>query len=392
MKKILILPLALAAVLAGGAVKIVQDQCGPFTDVTPAFCPFILELYYLGITAGTSATTFSPDDPLTRGQGAVFIAKGLNQSLARNSRRAALGQWWTTTPHWDIGLGSTILGNYPKSCAADGMDVWAAVNGGAARVRANDGRLLEAWTGIPGGFGLLPAMGRIFVTGDGTPGGNTGGLFLIDPSQPAGDATEVASNLGGVPLGIAFDGASLWTANYGGASVSRVTPSTSLPWTVMTVTTGFSLPEGALFDGSDIWISDFGAGALLRLDSSGSVIQTVPVGTHPLFPVFDGVNIWVPINGSNTVAVVQASTGLLIATLRGNGLGNPYGTAFDGQRVLITNQTAPPSVSVWNASDLAPIGNSTAGSTFPWGACSDGLEFWIASGNPGQAPAELLRF
>src|SRR4030095_16374070 len=88
---------ALGAVLAGGAVSVVQDQCGPFTDVTPAFCPYILELYYLGITAGTSATTFSPDDPLTRGQGAVFIAKGLNQSLARSSRRAALGQWWRPT-------------------------------------------------------------------------------------------------------------------------------------------------------------------------------------------------------------------------------------------------------------------------------------------------------
>ena len=43
----------LAAVLAGGAVRVVQDQCGPFTDVTPGFCPFVLELYYLGITAGT---------------------------------------------------------------------------------------------------------------------------------------------------------------------------------------------------------------------------------------------------------------------------------------------------------------------------------------------------
>src|SRR4030088_556451 len=110
MRRLLWIPLALAAVLAGGAVKIVQDQCGPFTDVTPGFCPYVLELYYLGITAGTSATTFSPDDPLPRGPGAAFVAKGLNQSLARSSRRAALGQWWTTTPHWDIGLGVTPVG------------------------------------------------------------------------------------------------------------------------------------------------------------------------------------------------------------------------------------------------------------------------------------------
>ena len=108
MKKILLLPVVVAALLAGGATRIVQDQCGPFTDVTPGFCPYILEIYYLGITVGTSATTFSPDDPLTRGQGAVFIAKGINQTLARSSRRAALGQWWTpSTFPWITGLATT---------------------------------------------------------------------------------------------------------------------------------------------------------------------------------------------------------------------------------------------------------------------------------------------
>src|SRR5215471_8748370 len=98
---------ALGALLAGGTVRVVQDQCGPFTDVTPAFCPYVLELYYLGVTVGTSATTFSPDDPLTRGQGSVFVAKGLNQALARSSRRAALGQWWT--PSNGFALGSTAI-------------------------------------------------------------------------------------------------------------------------------------------------------------------------------------------------------------------------------------------------------------------------------------------
>src|ERR1700741_4128276 len=123
--------LALAALFAGGAVRIVQDQCGPFTDVTPSFFPYILELYYLGVTAGTSATTFSPDDPLTRGQGAVFVAKGLNQSLARSSRRAALGQWWTTQGVEDLAF--TAVDNYPQSCISDGADVWVAMNGSVSR-------------------------------------------------------------------------------------------------------------------------------------------------------------------------------------------------------------------------------------------------------------------
>lgn len=126
MKRLLIIPVALAAVLAGGATRVVEGTCGPFTDVTPSFCPFVLELYYLGITVGTSATTFSPDDPLTRGQAAVFVSKGINQALARSSRRAALGQWWTTTPHWDIGLGTTTVDNDPEGLQSDGVDIWVA--------------------------------------------------------------------------------------------------------------------------------------------------------------------------------------------------------------------------------------------------------------------------
>ena len=126
MNRVRLLALGIASLLAGGAVRIVQDQCGPFTDVTPAFCPFVSELYYLGITAGTSATTFSPDDPLTRGQAAVFVAKGLNQSLARSSRRAALGQWWTTTPHYELGLGTTMVDPDPLRIASDGEDIWVA--------------------------------------------------------------------------------------------------------------------------------------------------------------------------------------------------------------------------------------------------------------------------
>jgi hypothetical protein len=93
-----ILLAAPAAALAGAATGIVQDQCGPFTDASPAICPYVLEMYVLGITAGTSPTTYSPDATVTRGQAAVLVSKGVNQAIARSSLRAALGQWWTTTP------------------------------------------------------------------------------------------------------------------------------------------------------------------------------------------------------------------------------------------------------------------------------------------------------
>ena len=48
-----------------------------FTDVPAAhgFFKWIQKMKELGITAGTSATTYSPDDPLTRGQMAVFVIR-----------------------------------------------------------------------------------------------------------------------------------------------------------------------------------------------------------------------------------------------------------------------------------------------------------------------------
>jgi hypothetical protein len=395
-KRLLLIPIVLAALVAGGATRIVQDQCGPFTDVTPGFCPYVLELYYLGVTAGTSATTFSPDDPLTRGQGSVFVAKGLNQALARSSRRAALGQWWTTTPHWDLGLGITTVGHNPEGIASDGADVWVAnISGGSvSRVRASDGAFLENWTGAPGAIGVLPAMGRILVIGSDQPSGPAGFLYVLDPAAPAG-AVQVAANLGGdglipsFPIGVAFDGEKIWIADYNrGALV--VTPAAAMPWPVSPVP-GFTNPVGVIYDGSNVWMTS--QSALAKLDSAGNVLQNVTIGLAPAFPVFDGTNIWVPNLADDSISVVAASTGAVVATLTGNGLLAPWSTAFDGERILVTNlgrlRGDPTSVSLFRAADLAPLGNFPALGREPWGACSDGANFWISF---NDVPGTIGRF
>jgi hypothetical protein len=375
-RKIGLTAVALAALLAGGAVRIVQDQCGPFADVSPAFCPYILELYYLGITAGTSATTFSPDDPLTRGQGAVFVAKGLNQALARSSRRAALGQWWTTTT-FASGLGLTNLGDQPFLNVSDGVDVWVGNQSSISRVRASDGRLLETWTGAVNAFGIVSAMGRIFVARQTA----TGDLSMIDPATPPGDVVSVATDLGPLVAGLAFDGSRFWVAHIGG-SISIVTPAPTTPWPVTHVTTGFLSPEGILFDGSHIWVTDSSnqepaPGRLLQLDSDGNIVLAITVGDGPRFPAFDGANIWVPNAFSTSVSVVQASTGSVVATLTGNGLVAPWAAAFDGTRILVTDISPTPGIAIWRAADLAPMGFVPTPS-FAFGVCSDGINSWIS--------------
>ncbi len=101
------------------------------------------------------------------------------------------------------------------------------------------------------------------------------------------------------------------------------------------------------------------------------------VGANPLFPLFDGTNIWVPNANSNSISVVRASSGAVLQTLTGNGLSFPEAAAFDGERVLVTNQTGN-SVSLWKAADLTALGSfATGSSTIPTAACSDGVNFWI---------------
>jgi len=384
------LAVAAAATLLGAGVTARLDAapCGPFTDVddTDPFCPSILEIYYLGITAGTSPNTFGPTLPVTRQMLAAMLARGASDAtLGRAGRRPALDQFWETKvfPLWNVGyLGSENL--FPRRCKADGADVWVThpSSGRVTRVRASDSRVLDAWTGATGAQGVLPAMGLVFVTGSTSPGA----LYLLDPGEApsAVFVVPVSSPLGNNPNSIAFDGTALWTANTDG-SVSRVAPATTFPWSNLTVA-GYGSPYGILYDGTNIWVTDTAGGRLLKLNGH-AIEQIVTVGANPSHPAFDGSNIWVPNAGSDSVTVVSASTGAVLATLTGNGLASPRSAAFDGERVMVVSEGE--SVSTWRAADLVALGSvATGGSSAPYGACSDGINFWVTL----QGFHELARF
>jgi len=385
LKRRLLLSLALALSIASGAASLMLGACGPFTDVTdPAFCPFVLEIFYLGITTGTTPTTYDPSASVSRLQMAAFLSRTVDSTLARGSRRAALEQFWTTQTATALGL--TTVGVNPELIASDGEDLWVArLSGPVRRVRATDGRLLETWTGPPSAQGVLVAMGRVFVTDNNIP---AGALYRIEPWQPPGAMQPVAGGLGNAPGQMAFDGAKIWTANWGPpGSVSIVTPSSSIPWTSTTVTIGTG-SFGIVFDGVNMWATDLGSGTINRLDGGGGLLQTVTTGLNPQFPAFDGTNIWVPNRGEGSVSVVRASTGAVLTKLFGNGLASPAAAAFDGRRILVTDPDTD-TVSLWKAADLTPIGFVATGtSTGPYGVCSDGINFWVTL----EASNRIARF
>jgi DNA-binding beta-propeller fold protein YncE len=65
------------------------------------------------------------------------------------------------------------------------------------------------------------------------------------------------------------------------------------------------------------------------------VLGTFNVGTSPQFVVFDGANMWVENQGSNTITELSDCNGTLLGTFRtGN---QPTGIAFDGANVWVSN-------------------------------------------------------
>ncbi len=348
----------------------------PFTDVGNSifFCS-IAEAYFSGLTFGTKPVQYSPSAPTPRDQMSAFITRTLDQSVKRSIRRTAMRQTWNTQTADNLGLTDLTGSSGTRLVESDGADLWVASNlsGTVSRVRASDGKLLGTWTGATDAYGVLVAMGRVYVTGGTAPGS----LYEIDPPGAPGAVTTVANTLANGPLGISYDGQRIWVAALEGVSIITLNPTT-----VTNVTAGFTAPDGIIFDGANIWVSDFGDNKLKKLNSDGSIALSVNVGAGPAFPAFDGINIWVPNFDASpaSVTVVRATgplAGTVIATLTGNGLGTPNQAAFDGERVLVTNLNSH-SVSLFRASDLTAIGSFTTGaSTFPLGASSDGVNFWI---------------
>src|SRR5262249_61711377 len=165
--------------------------------------PFVVESVYLGITTGTTATTYDPTANVTRLQMAAFLSRTVDGVLKRGSRRAALDQFWTTQNATVLGV--TTLGSPGKTLASDGTDIWGASGGSGEvfRVRASDGKLLEAWTGATNPITILVAMGRVFVDSEDSPGK----LYRLDPSPPAGGGGTGGTDLGNSPRQMALNGA-----------------------------------------------------------------------------------------------------------------------------------------------------------------------------------------
>lgn len=275
----------------------------------------------------------------------------------------------------------------PDFVASDGTTVFVSNFGSntVSRIVASDGEILPDYTGVPSPLGLLIFNTSMYVASSQAPGK----VYTGSAHTAAANPMSTSSPLGDHPVSLTTDGRNLWTADFGPfagtGSVSKIDLKTGpITYTSITYTTGFNRPQGILFDGSNLWVTDNGDASLKRVSTvNGTVLQTIPLSGGVNFMVFDGANLWIPCQGPDQVYVVRAVGGLqgtILAQLTGNGISQPTQAAFDGERILVTNYSSPTNtVSLWNATDLSPIGAFDIGGSngLMNGACNDGISFWV---------------
>lgn len=117
--------------------------------------------------------------------------------------------------------------------------------------------------------------------------------------------------------------------------------------------------------------------------TSDAVIGSYAVGAGLSALVSDGTRIWIGNHNDNTVTVLLAADGSLVATVgTGNG---PNGIAFDGTHVWTANQSGN-SVTKITAATQAVVGTYTVGNQ-PIGIAWDTTNIWVTDG--GYTPTFL---
>ena len=134
----------------------------PFTDVAGnAFFCQIAEAFFTGLTNGTTPTTYSPKDNVTREQMAAFITRTQDSALRR--RRVALEQWPIKTGVAAYKDAYSTRTNQ-KLIKSDGTDFWITHEGGVTSYSISTGKQ-ELDYPIANAFGLMILRpGKVYVT------------------------------------------------------------------------------------------------------------------------------------------------------------------------------------------------------------------------------------
>lgn len=275
----------------------------------------------------------------------------------------------------------------------DGTNVWAVSVSSRygekwlLKFRANDGAYLGR-TPLPGTYSTGRGVGRALepaaIAFDGTflwIGDRTSTLVMkVNPEDGkvlglyVAVARDLASGITDPTMwdpsrddqaALAYDGQYMWFG--AGSMLARTaTPRiVTLPGTsVLPPTTKREyqeFPAGSpgklVFDGANVWVLNNASNSLLKLRrDDGNQLANVPLGGLPGDLLFDGESIWVTVPARKELKVVKASDGSLTRTQSLSG--RPTAMAYDGTAIWVLDQAESRGYSFW-ISRIKPDGTVT---------------------------------
>ncbi len=201
---------------------------------------------------------------------------------------------------------------------------------------------------------------------------------------PTYTTTQILTG-GGEALGVCYDDAGhVWNCDLTGNAVYKYDVATLALLATVTLTN----PTSCCFDSGTgtVWVRYGGSGdQIAKIDPvANTVIGSYSGGTVVGQITSDGTRIWCCNSNDDTVTVLLALDGSLVATVP---VGNsPNGVCFDGLgSVWVTNQFGP-SVTKITAATQAVIGTYTVGNQ-PISIAFDGTDIWVTDG--GYSPTFL---
>ncbi|MEI7512592.1 MAG: YncE family protein, partial [Candidatus Uhrbacteria bacterium] len=123
---------------------------------------------------------------------------------------------------------------------------------------------------------------------------------------------------------------------------------------------------------------------LLRDTIKGGTMATTTVGSNPYGVAFDGAYIWVTNLSSANVSKINVTTNQVVATVAVGT--NPAGLAFDGRYMWVANQGTS-NVSQIDVTTNQVVATTTVGTT-PTGVAFDGSYIWVT--NYGSATVSKI--
>jgi hypothetical protein len=124
-------------------------------------------------------------------------------------------------------------------------------------------------------------------------------LIKVEPST---GVQLAATTLPGTITSVTFDGVYFWIGAGPTGGVTKFDPVTSQ--FVIQYTSNVTDGQSVAFDGSRVWMTNSPAGSVATLRAcDGATIAAPSVGTGPMSLVYDGFEMWVLYQNSNTISI-----------------------------------------------------------------------------------------